>query len=136
MFAIPRRALPSLFWSVFLPTAPVSASLCSCFHFSFLNVLIRLFTTSCQFFLQNVSDVALPVVLTTVWVQDPVSAWVDRVLSSVTSFLPSQALDSISTNDASQPLPRHDTERRRMVLGQDPGANGCGCQRLEVLSSE
>ena len=68
--------------------------LCSFLHFLFLSFCIHLVPTSCQFSLQGVSNMALPLPFTsTVWVRIlSAPAWVSKLLTSDAASLLSRFL--------------------------------------------
>lgn len=96
----------------FLSTTLISRSFVLILHFLFLSFHVHLVTASCQFFLKNVSKVAF--LLSSLQLSEVrilfTFPWADKISCSVTSLLPSQALDSSST-DALHPFPYHSTRR-------------------------
>lgn len=80
----------------------------------FLNSHIRLVTTSCQFVLKNVSDVALYLHCNCLSSGSCELCLGDKISCSVSSLPPSQALDSFCT-DASHPFPHHSTCRKGSI---------------------
>lgn len=109
-FAIPAAE------HMFLPTTLISRSFVLVVPLFIPQLHIHLITVYCQFFLQRVSNVAL--LLSSLQLSEvgilSASAWADKTSCSVTSLLPSQALDSFCTN-ASYPFPHHSTENKGSI---------------------